>query len=60
MRHIIVCSLKTGKNPGRSYYDYLKKKKEPLDYIPVSLISIVFMLCEKVIKKQWMEYLERE
>ena len=33
-------------------------KKKPLNYIPVSLTSIVCRICEKVIKKQWTEYLE--
>ena len=35
-------------------------KKEPLNYRPVSLTSIVCKIYEKVIKKQWTEYLERE
>ena len=35
-------------------------KEEPLHYRPVSLTSRVCKICEKVIKKQWTEYLERE
>ena len=35
-------------------------KEEPLNYKPVSLISIVYKICEKVIKKQWTDFLERE
>ena len=40
-------------------YKYGSKEKL-LDYRPVSLTSIVCKICEKVIKKQWTEYLERE
>ena len=35
-------------------------KEESLNYRPVSLTSIVCKICEKVIKKQWTDYLERE
>ena len=35
-------------------------KDEPLNYRPVSLTSMVCKMCEKLIKKQSMEYLERE
>ena len=35
-------------------------KEKTLNYRPVSLTSIVCKICEKVIKKQWIEYLERE
>ena len=35
-------------------------KEEPLNYRPVSLTSIVCKICEKVIKKQWTDYSERE
>ena len=35
-------------------------KEEPLGYRPMALISIVWKICEKVIKKQWIDYLERE
>ena len=34
-------------------------KEESLDYRSVSLISIACKMCEKVIKKQWNDYLER-
>ena len=42
---------------GKSWYN--GKKEELLNYRPVSLTSIVFKTCE-VIKKQWIDYLERE
>ena len=35
-------------------------KKESLNYWPVLLTTIFLKLCEKVIKKQLMEFLERE
>jgi len=35
-------------------------KEEPLNYKPMLLTSIVCKICEKVIKKEWTEYLERE
>ena len=35
-------------------------KEESFNYRPVSLTSIVCKICEKVIKKQWTNYLERE
>ncbi len=35
-------------------------KEEPLNHRPVSLTSIVCKLCERVIKKQWIECLEKE
>ena len=62
---IIECSFKTVKVPKEwkraDILSIYKKKgeKEPLTYIPVSLTSIVCMICENVIKKQWTEYLER-
>ena len=34
--------------------------KELLNYRPVSLTSIICKICEKVIKRPWTEYLERE
>ena len=37
-----------------------ENKEEPLNYRPVSLTSIICKICEKVIKKQWTKYLERE
>ena len=55
---IIELSFKTGKVPKE-----LKRADiTPLiyDYRTVSLTSIVCKICEKVIKKQWTEYLERE
>ena len=39
---------------------FKNRNKEPLNYRSVSLTSIVCKICEKVIKKQWTEYLERE
>ena len=35
-------------------------EEEPLNYRPVSLTSIVCKICEKVINKQWTDYLEKE
>ncbi len=35
-------------------------KEEPLNYRPVSLTSIVCKLCERIIKKQWIGFLEKE
>ena len=35
-------------------------KEEPLNYRPVSLTSIICKVCEKIIKKQWTRYLEKE
>ncbi len=35
-----------------------KNKVEPLNYRPVSLISILSKLCEVVIKDRWVQYLE--
>ena len=34
-------------------------KKEPFNYRPVSSTNIVCKMCGKLIKKQWMVYLER-
>ena len=62
---IIECSLKTEKVPQewkRANIMPIYKngnKEEPLDYRPVSLTSIVCKICEKVIKKQWTEYLDK-
>ena len=61
----MIFSLKTGKVPQewkRANIMPIYKngnKEEPLDYRPVSLTSIVCKICEKVIKKQWTDYLER-
>ena len=63
---IIECSIKTGKIPQdwkRADIMLIYKngnKEEAFNYRPVSLTSIVCQICEKVIKKQWSEYLERE
>ena len=63
---IINCSIKTGKVPKKwKRADIMSiykngNKVEPLNYRPVSLSSIVCKICEKVIKKQWTEYLVRE
>ena len=63
---IIECSIKTVKVPKewkRGDVMPINKngnKEESLNYRPVSLTSIVCKICEKVIKKQWNEYLERE
>ena len=61
-----MCSIEIGKVPQewkRAYMMSIYKngnKDEPLYYRPMSLTSIVCKICEKVIKKQWTEYLERE
>ena len=34
------------------------KKEKPLNYRMVSLTSVVCKLCERMIKKQWIEFLE--
>ena len=63
---IIECSIQTGKVPKEwKRADIMPiykngNKEEPLHYRPVSLSSIVCKICEKVIKKQWTHYLERE
>ena len=48
------------KRPDRMSIYTNGNKEEPLNYRPVSLTSIVCKICEKVIKKQWTQYLERE
>lgn len=35
-------------------------RHEPLNYRPVSLTSVICKMCERIIKKQWFEHLERE
>ena len=35
-------------------------KKEPLNYGLMSLASILWKIFEKVIKKQWIDYLEKK
>ena len=63
---IIEWCLKTGKVPKEwKRADIMPiykngNKNEPFNYRPVSLISMVCKICEKVIKKQWTKYLERE
>ena len=63
---IFECSIKTGKVPKKwRRADIMPiykngNKEEPLNYRPVSLTSMVCKICEKVIKKQWNEYLERK
>ena len=66
IHNINECSVKTGKvlkEWKRADIIPIQKngnKEEPLNYRPVSLTIIVYKICEKVIKKQWTEYLERE
>ena len=61
---IIECSIKTEKVPKEGKRADIMpiykngNKEEPLHYRPVLLTSIVCKLCEKVIKKQWTDYLE--
>ena len=63
---IISCSIETGNVPvewKRANVVPLYKngnRQEPLNYRPVSLTSIMCKLCEKVIKRQWVEHLEKE
>ena len=63
---IIECSIQTGKVPKEwKRADVMPiyrngNKEEPLHYRPVSLNSIMCKICEKVIRKQWTHYLERE
>ncbi|XP_050692945.1 uncharacterized protein LOC126983856 [Eriocheir sinensis] len=61
---IIRCSIKTGTVPREwkraEVVPIYKsgKKEEPLNYRPVSLTSVVCKICEKLIKEQWMRFLE--
>ncbi len=61
---IIKCSLNTGRVPKewkRADIIPLYKsgnKQKPLNYSPVSLTSILCKLCERIIKEQWVKYLE--
>ena len=63
---IIKCSIVTGKVPREwKRADIIPiykcgNKEDSLNYRPVSLTSVVCKMCEKVIKEQWTEYLERE
>ena len=65
IHHIIECSIQTG-SPQRMKRDDIMpiykngNKEEPLNYRPVSLTSRICKICEKIIKKQWTDYLERE
>ena len=34
-------------------------KEEPLNYRPVSLISVVAKICEKIVKERWLKFLEK-
>ena len=34
-------------------------KEDPLNYRPVSLLSVVGKLCERIVKDKWMEHLEK-
>ena len=36
-----------------------ENKEEPLNNRPVSLTNILCKICEKVMKKQWTDYLQR-
>ncbi len=62
---IIKCSVSTGKVPKEWRRAEVvpiyksRKKEEPLNYRPVSLTSIVCKIREKVIKKQWTNFLEK-
>ena len=66
MAEPIECSIKTGKVPKElKRADIMPiykngNKVKPFNYRPVSLNTIVYIICEKVIKKQLNEYLERE
>ena len=61
---IIRCSLETGEVPvewKRAEVVPIYKsgsKEEPLNYRPVSLTSVVCKICERVIKKNWIRFLE--
>ena len=64
--HIINHSLETGRLPKdwkRANVVPIYKggeKEDPLNYRPVSLTSVMCKLCEKVIKKRWIDFLEKE
>ena len=66
IHNIIECSIKRGKvlkDWKRADIMPIYKngnKEEPLNYRSVSLTSIISKICEKVIKRQWTDYLERE
>ena len=61
---IIRCSLETGEVPvewKRAEVIPIYKsgrREEPLNYRPVSLTSVVCKICERVIKKRWINFLE--
>ena len=54
---IIECSIKTKEWKWAGIMPIYKNENKEK---PVSLTSIVCKICEKVIQKQWTEYLERE
>ena len=33
-------------------------KEEPLNYIPVSLTSVLAKICEKILKDRWLKFFE--
>ena len=61
---IIKCSIESGEVPAEwkkaEVIPIYKNgnKEEPLNYRPVSLTSIVCKICESVIKKYWLKFLE--
>jgi len=63
---IIKCSLERGRVPKEwKRADIVPiyksgRKEEPLNYRPVSLTSVLCKICEKLIKKQWVEFLEKQ
>lgn len=63
---IIKCSIETGEVPAewkRAEVIPIYKsgnKEEPLNYRPVSLTSIVCKICESIIKKHWLKFLENQ
>ncbi len=63
---IIKCSVESGNLPQQwKRADVIPiymsgSKEQPLNYRLVPLTSIVCTLCERIIKKQWTEFLEKE
>ena len=66
MYDIITSTILTGKVPKewkRADITPIFKsgdKQVPLNYRPVSLTSVVCKICEAIIKRQWVDHLERE